>query len=85
MKQFNCIWYDDSVNAYIFLYLNYLSKMKVPEAMLLDQVMNKSENDPEVIAMEMLYQGIESRWMPIELLCYVKHYLMNRPCYNNLF
>ena len=41
MKQFNYIWYDDSVNAYIFLYLNYLSKMKVPKAMLLDQVMNE--------------------------------------------
>ena len=57
MKQFNCIWYDDSVNAYIFLYLNYLSKMKVPEAMLLDQVMNKSENDPEVIAMRNALPG----------------------------
>ena len=49
---------------------------------------------------ETLTQGFESRWMSVELICYVKpiivfyrfydlfcrrHSLMNRPCYDNLF
>ena len=49
----------------------------------------------------LFYQRFESRWMSVELICYVKtiiivfykfygffgrqHSLMNRPCYNNLF
>ena len=32
---------DDSSSAEICLYLNYLSKVKVPKAMSLDQIMNE--------------------------------------------
>ena len=51
------------------------------------------------IVLNCSYQGYESRWISVELICYVKtiiafykfyfffeqQSLMDRPCYNNLF
>ena len=41
---------DDSSSTEMCFYLKYLSKIKVAKAMSLDQVMNKSKKDPEIIA-----------------------------------
>ena len=41
---------DDSSSAETCLYLNYLSNMKVPKVVLLDQVMNESKKDAEIVA-----------------------------------
>lgn len=40
---------DDSSSAEVCLYLNHLSKMKVRKDMPLDNVMNESKKDPEIL------------------------------------
>ena len=46
---------DESGSDEVCLYLNYLSKMKVPKAMLLHQVMNESKKIQKLLPYEKLY------------------------------
>ena len=53
-------WYSGIAD--ICVYLNYLSKMKVPTAMLLDQDMNESKKDPEIISIQNALLTLTDKW-----------------------